>query len=106
MSKFLDLKLRQEVMTALDQYSEYINKLNIDHIGYREFCDDGTSIAFCSKKEWYEVAPYSDEMNSDMSIHYALELISLNKNGYDYIVRSISSVNNRVSRAIVTARYV
>ena len=95
MRKSLDLKLRNEVMNTLNQYSEHIKKLNINHIGYREFWDDGTSIAFCSKEEWYKVAPYSEEMNSDMSIHYALELISIKKNGFDYIVRSISSVNNR-----------
>lgn len=95
MIKALDLKLREEVMDSLRQYIEQIRNLNIDHIGYREFFDDGTSMAFCSKKEWYDVAPYSDEMSADMSIHYAMELISLNKNGFDYIIRAISAVNNR-----------
>lgn len=95
MSKSLDLKLRKEVMDRLDQYSGHIKNLNINHVGYREFFDDGTSIAFCSKEEWYEIAPYSEEMNADMSIHYALELISLKQNGFDYIIRSISSANNR-----------
>ena len=52
-------------------------------------------MAFCSKLEWYVVAPYVEGMNIDMSIHYALELLKLNKDGFDYIVRSISSINNK-----------
>ncbi len=51
MSKFLDLKLREEVMNSFQQYIEQIRNLNINHLGYREFFDDGTSIAFCSKRE-------------------------------------------------------
>jgi DNA-binding CsgD family transcriptional regulator len=101
MKKKLDLQLREEVLELLQKYQNEISNLNIDHIGYREFHKDGTSMAFCSKKEWYDIAPYSEEIINDMSIHYALELISLNKKGYNFIIRSISLANNRFLKELL-----
>lgn len=100
MKKDLDLLLRKEVLQVIKEYEDEIKCLNINYIGYREFYRDGTSMAFCSNLNWYDIAPYSEEMKVDMAIHYALELIFLKKNEFNYIVRTTSFIKNKFIKSL------
>jgi DNA-binding CsgD family transcriptional regulator len=90
----LDLELKEELTKILTPYQEKIKALNIDYIGYREFYPDGTSMGFCSNDRWYE-AHKETILNEDMAIHYAKEITDLNEQGFDYIIRTSNTVNNR-----------
>ena len=54
-NKELNLKLKNEAINTLPQYLSEALALKVDYIGYREFYDDGTSMAFCSNEEWYDL---------------------------------------------------
>lgn len=96
----LNLDLKKEAEEILKPYQNKIKTFNVDYVGYREFFIDGTSIAFCTNNEWYRVQ--SEEfLNEDMAIHYAQELLSLQKTGYHYMIRSLSTVNNRFLKTLV-----
>jgi DNA-binding CsgD family transcriptional regulator len=87
MENLLNLELRQECKKILFKYKNELKSLKIDHIGYREFHYDGTSSAFCSHDGWYKVT-LDNRMSMEMSLHYAQELISLNRDKFHYIIRT------------------
>jgi DNA-binding CsgD family transcriptional regulator len=100
MNKSLDLELRNEVMCTMSKYMDSIKLLKVDHIGYREFHEDGSSIAFCSNEAWYELV-LDEEMTRDMSTHYAQELMLIKKNNFNCIIRAASCANNRFLRELL-----
>ncbi|PCJ28927.1 MAG: hypothetical protein COA94_03335 [Rickettsiales bacterium] len=94
MRQSLNLELRTETLELVKDYFTQLKMFKVDHIGYREFRKDGTSMAFCSHLDWYDVdtdVVYKEEMAN----HYAKELIFLVKNQFDCITRSASSINNK-----------
>lgn len=100
MNKLLDLELRSESVEVLNKHTDTIKLLNVDHLGYREFYEDGSSMAFCSNKAWYEVV-LNNEMFRDMSLHYALELLSISRKNYKCIIRTASNANNRFLKELL-----
>ena len=100
MSIALDLEMHDECLKAISIHLDKIKSLKIDYVGYREFYYDGTSLAFCTNKGWYKVL-YNRDIEVDMSIHYAKELMSLNKTGYNFIIRTLSRAKNRFLKELL-----
>jgi hypothetical protein len=96
----LNLELKREAVEALKPYQKAIEALKVDYVGYREFFIDGTSIAFCTNNDWYNVQT-EKALNEDMAIHYAQELLSSQKTGFHYVIRSLTTVSNRFLKTLV-----
>lgn len=99
-NKALNLKLKNEVINTLPQYLSEALALKVDYVGYREFYNDGTSMAFCSNEEWYNVIQDKETFDS-MAIHYSQELMSLNRNGFNYVIRTPACINNHFLRELL-----
>lgn len=99
-NKELNLKLKNEAINTLPQYLSEALALKVDYIGYREFYDDGTSMAFCSNEEWYNLVEDKETFDS-MVIHYSQELMSLNRNGFNYVIRTPACINNQFLRELL-----
>lgn len=89
MSCRTNLYLRDETISFLEDYITYVKQLGISYVGYREFYSDGTSKAFCSNNNWYNI-----DASKDMSIHYLQELLNIKRNQHNYVVRSAYNAHN------------
>jgi len=100
MSRFLEVALREEILGKVEPYFAWLRKVKVDHIGYREFCADGNSRAFCSHLGWYKVK-IDEQMHQEMAEHYAKEIIGLQNKQFKFCVRNKFLARNKFLQALL-----
>lgn len=100
MTKDLNLRLRAEVIKAINPYLAEMQGLSIEYIGYREFYSDGTSMGMCSREIWYDSILDADFI-TDMGIHYTQEMMLLERAGFNYVIRTAINANNRFLKELL-----
>jgi DNA-binding CsgD family transcriptional regulator len=100
MNKDLSLKLKNEALAVIKPHLSDIEEFAIEYIGCREFHRDGSSIAFCSQTEWYEVV-MNKEFQQEMSLHYTQELLTLKRNKFNCIIRTSANAHNPFLQELV-----
>jgi DNA-binding CsgD family transcriptional regulator len=90
-SKLKDVEqdFRLQMHEIYSPYIEKLGKYKPDYVGYRCFNNDGTSMLYCSSDAWYE-NPIDPE---EEAMHYAKELLLINTEEFNFVVRSPSGIN-------------
>jgi len=94
MTKILQIKQKHKFRNELsDIFVPHLNKLGAlkaDCIGYRQFLADGKTMYYCSTEQYDENFIEPEEMK----LHYSKEILLINREGYNFILRSSSNANN------------
>lgn len=81
---------RNEMMEVLTPHLEALGSLKTEHIAYRQFLKSGETLYFCSTDQYQESFIEQDEMK----MHYAKEILLLNREGYNFVIRSSANTSN------------
>jgi len=83
-------RFRAEMLAIFTPHLEALGNIKVDSDGYRSFNDKGDTIYYCSNDEYYIGNIHSEEI----MMHYAKEIMLINREGYNFILRSPDKANN------------